>query len=1135
MSGGGKLYPLMGAQVGAADPTANVWLSASAGTGKTQVLTARVFRLLLRGDVRPENILCLTYTKAGATEMASRIHAQLARWVMADAGSLGADLAAIGAPVSPDAQSAARKLFAHMLDAPGGGLQIMTIHSFCQRILASFPAEAGLVPGFTPMEERDAADLVAEVLADLALSAEENGDEAMIAALQSMSLHVGEAGADKFLSKCAAEPVAMAMLPRHAEDRLRWTRHLVGVAMEGDAREWLVGQVTDGAFDRRFIEAYLDYQRQWKKPTGDERIARITHWLDLSPEARADGFEEVQKAWITGKGTPQQSHFGPVKAEAQDTAAMLCEWSAGLLGAVAQAAYAERLAEALRAGQAYAELYEAAKRSRGLVDFNDLIRETARLLRSPAIGPWIAYKLDQRIEHILVDESQDTNKAQWDIVDALSAEFFAGDGAHDDRGGKAVRTLFTVGDFKQAIFGFQGTSPESYLAAREDFAARADAVGRGFAGLDMADSFRSNRPILSVVDAMITAQGSDAFGLPDHIPPHGVQRAETGEVVLARPFVAAVDEDADEGDEGWIAAPVRQYAGHIARAIRALLDNPPWLAQKNRPLNAGDVMILLRRRGDLASLLVARLYAEGVPVAGVDRLRLTEPLAVMDLLSAVRFAVQPEDDLNLACLLRSPLMGWSDAQLLTASDRPKGRSLWDAIKGDTAATAPLHDLLGRADYGEPYAFLEHILSGPMQGRRRLQERLGYEALDPIGELLTLAQGFATRHVATLQRFLDWMERSDTDIKREGEADAGAVRVMTVHGSKGLQAPYVIMADMATDPTQTPDRSMALSVDKGVPEPYAVPMLPVPKAAKSGQLAALAEAKQAKELAENMRLLYVAMTRAEEHLVMLGRARAGGRELPAHCWHAKVEPAMDALGCEVGEHPIWGAAQVYAGEPVFGGGDVAAAATEEPLALPEWLHTPAPLEQRPPRPLAPSKVEEDAGGDAPPTLAMQAAARRGNLLHALFERLPDVATAEREGAAARWLSRQAADLPEGARATIAADALAVLNDPQWAEVFGPDALAEVPVAAVVGETVVTGQVDRLLLLPDRIVVVDFKTGRFVPDGIAQVRVPYVRQMAYYAAALTRIYPGRRVEAALLYTSGPKMVMVPDAMLAEYAPN
>ena len=1134
MSGGGKLYPLMGAQVGAADPTANVWLSASAGTGKTQVLTARVFRLLLRGDVRPENILCLTYTKAGATEMASRIHAQLARWVMADAGTLGADLAAIGASVSPESQAAARKLFAHMLDAPGGGLQIMTIHSFCQRILASFPAEAGLVPGFTPMEERDAADLAAEVLADLALTAEANGDEAMIAALQSMSLNEGEAGAEGFLAKCAAEPVAMAMLPRHAEDRLRWTRHLVGVAMEGDAHEWLVGQVTNGAFDRRFIEAYLDYQVQWGTPTAQKRIAPIQAWLAAEPEVRADTLAEVHTAWMNKDGTFAKQHARAVQAEAQDTAAMLCDWSGGLLGAVAQAAYAERLAEALRAGQAYAALYEQAKRARGLVDFNDLIRETARLLKSKDIGQWIAYKLDQRIEHILVDESQDTNKAQWDIVDALSAEFFAGEGAHDDRGGRMVRTLFTVGDFKQAIFGFQGTSPESYLAAREEFAARADAVGRGFAGLDMADSFRSNRPILAVVDAMIEAQGADAFGLPDAIPPHGVQRELSGEVVLARPFVAATDEDADEGDEGWIAAPVRQYAGHVARAIRALLDNPPWLAQKKRPLNAGDIMILLRRRGDLASLLVARLYAEGVPVAGVDRLRLTEPLAVMDLLAAVRFAVQPEDDLNLACLLRSPLMGWSDAQLLAASDRPKGRSLWDAIKADTTATAPLHDLLARADYGEPYAFLEHILSGPMQGRRRLQARLGYESLDPIGELLTLAQGFATRHVATLQRFLDWMERSDTDIKREGEADAGCVRVMTVHGSKGLQAPYVILADMTTDPTKTPDRSMAFSVDKDVVEPYAVPMLPVPKAAKSGRLAALAEAKAAKDLAENMRLLYVAMTRAEEHLVMLGRAPSRG-ELPGHCWHAKVEPAMDALGCAVGEHPIWGAAQVFAGDPVFGAGDVTAAAEEEALTLPEWLHAPAPLESRPPRPLAPSKTEEDTGGESPPSAAMQAAARRGSLLHALFERLPDVPAEDREGAALRWLPRQAADLPEAERAAMVADALAVLIDPQWADVFGAQSLAEVPVAAVVGETVVTGQVDRLLLLPDRIVVVDFKTGRFVPDGIGEVRVAYVRQMAYYAAALARIYPGRRVEAALLYTSGPRMVMVPEDMLAAYAPS
>lgn len=1136
MSGDHKsLFPLHEAQMGAADPFENIWLSASAGTGKTQVLTARVFRLLLRGDTEPEHILCLTYTKAGAAEMAERINSTLARWVRLEEQALFSDLEAIGADSGPDARKAARKLFAKLLDAPGAGLRIMTIHSFCQQLLAGFPAEAGLVPGFEPMEEREEAELKRGALAELSLRAEAGGDEALITAIQGLSYALGEGGAEDFLSKCAAAPVAMANVPAIADDRLRWTRRIAGVDFEGDTDVWLAERCADGAFDGDMLDAYSACCADWGTKTANDRLERIAKWRALDPRARAEGLAEVQRAWAVKDGSKIDSRHKK-DSEGPELAQQLLDWSSQLLTQKMLADYAGRLAEALRAGKAYAAIYGEMKRARGLVDFDDLVREASRLLKQDGIGAWIAYKLDARIDHVLVDESQDTNKAQWDIVTELTGEFFAGQGAQDDK----VRTLFTVGDFKQAIFGFQGTSPENYELARDTFAERAEAALRPFAPLDMAQSFRSTRPVLAAVDAMIDAAGPEAFGLDRPIPPHRTERGASGRVLLARPFLGADDADGEEDEEGWISEPRRRYAEYIAARVAELIRNPPWLATKNAYLEPGDIMILLRRRSDIASLIVARLYSEGVPVAGVDRLRLSEPLGILDLMAAVRFVLQPADDLNLASLLVSPLIGWDQDKLLAASEREPGRTLWSRVRSDPAfadAREPLADLLARADFGTPYRFLEHILSGPMQGRRALVRRLGEEVRDPVDALLAAAQSFELRHAPSLQRFADWMERGDTDIKREGQGNANEVRVMTVHGSKGLQAPYVILADMCGDPLASGGSALTLPLhDAVLDEEFRLPLLYAKKAERAGNLAEAAAMQEQAELQENMRLLYVAMTRAEEHLVMAGVHPQNRKELPEHCWHNAVEAPMRAVVGDWTEDALWGPALVLEGESVRPGESPKATMDRDAAPdLPRWLSEPAPEEARPARPLAPSDPGEDPTGDAPATPAMMAAARRGSLIHSLFERMPELPRSERTDAALRWLANRAPDLAEDERCAIVADVEAVLADPEWAHLFGPDGLAEVPVAAVVGEVTIAGKVDRLLVEKDEILIVDYKTGRSVPANVDGVPDAYLRQMARYAAALATIYPGRRVRAALLYSAGPRLIALPAARLAAFAPG
>ncbi|ARS26730.1 double-strand break repair helicase AddA [Sphingomonas sp. KC8] len=1119
---------LRGEQRIASDPRELVWLSASAGTGKTHVLSARVLRLLLSG-VRPESILCLTFTKAGAAEMAERVHARLAWWVRLEENALKKELFALGADSDVGAIGRARALFAAVLDAPGGGLRIQTIHAFCQTLLAGFPDEAGLAPGFRPLEGREEAALARRTLGDLLERAERGGEMGLIRDIQALSRRLGEKEAEGYLLSCARAPEAMEALGPGIAAKVRTA---LDVPL-GDIDAVIEQKCADDAFDVNTVLAISLANGRWGTKKGLERADIAARWLAASPRQRAETLGDLHEIWAKDEGRAIRS-FAKGQAPQEDDYAALAskafDITSALTGLRLRAALADLLAAGLRAGQAYARAYTDAKRVAGVVDFDDLIRAAVRLLQSDGMGDWVRYKLDQAIDHILVDEAQDTNARQWAIVAALAGEFFAGDGARHP----AHRTIFTVGDFKQAIFGFQGTDPAAFLAAAHIFGVRARGADREFLQLSLDRSFRSTAPVLDVVDRLIADLGHDAMGLAEAPPRHvSAREGRLGSVTLWPPIAAGSADEAD-AEEGWIDDATRAFAGRLAQQVRAWMDDPFWVDGRGRPFRPEDLLILVRKRGELAALIVARLHAEGVPVAGVDRLRLTAPLAVRDLLAAVRFVLQPDDDLNLAGLLVSPLIGLSQDDLYAIGFGRKG-SLWRALRehqGFDAARDVLADLLATADLTTPYRFLEAMLSGPLDGRRRLLARLGQEAGDPIDELLNAALQFESDSTPSLQRFIDWFDRGDVEIKRDPSAPLDAVRVMTVHGSKGLQAPVVILADATGDPSASPVRGLDWEIEDGV----SVPVFRPRKAELAGGgLVDDIDRARRRDLEEHWRLLYVAATRAEERLVIGGALGPKAKGVPPEAsWYRAIKGAMEALGAVAEDDPPWGATLHHRGGTARGGHERPARAAI-PFAEPLWLRAPAPKEARPPRPLAPSSLGVDAVADPPPTPAMQDAARRGTLLHALFERLPAVAADRREVTALAWLEHGAGVADPALRQSLVADACAIIADPALADIFGGDALVEAPIAAVVGGDVVSGTVDRLLVRDDAVRIVDFKTGRRVPASADSVPDHHLRQMAAYAAALAVVFPGRRVEAALLYTAGPKLMVLSSELLRLHKPG
>ncbi len=1135
----GEVHKLEGEQAQAVDPRDSVWLSASAGTGKTQVLSARVLRLLLREDVEPGQILCLTFTKAGAAEMATRVKEVLASWVRLPDTELSAQLAAIGEAALPDVRQRARALFAQVLDCPGGGLRIDTIHAFSQWLLAAFPEEAGLIPGAKPMEDRDREILAMRVLADLLLEWEERGETALLEGVEGLSVRMGPDGARKWLMRCAeARDVWLGPggWQEPLDDRVR---QLIGLAIDAGPNS-LAAMCHDDRFDCDALRRCLRTLEAWDSQTGRDGAQAISAWLSLDPAGRAEAIGTFFGTLLNkGDGQPKQLanilkrdfDYGDHIAEVMRCVERVQEHKTLL-------ALAELLVPALTVGRRFALAWDEAKAREGLIDFDDQIRRAAALLTRSDLADWIRYKLDRQFDHILIDEAQDTNAAQWSIIYALTEEFFAGEGQRDGK----LRTVFAVGDYKQAIFRFQGTSPENFEAAQRRFAnammgaAANNPDARKLESYGLGRSYRTAQPVLDFVDEAIGAIGHEAFGLKTP-PRQHIGDKRPGLVGVWRPVGGESEEEAEapEAADSWLPGPERAMADNIAAQVKAWLrDGFPLAKGQARNAGPGDIMVLVRKRRELAGLIVARLHAAGVPVAGVDRLRLGAPLAVKDLMAALRFAAQPLDDLSLACLLVSPLIGWSQEQLLEHGYRPEKTRLWDHLRRSSAPEAmrvadALRQLLARADFEPPQALLHWLLVGPWQGRRKLVARLGREANDPIDELLNAALAHSVAHTASLAGFIQWFDAGEGELKREADAGEGLVRVMTVHGSKGLQAPIVILADA----TGNPDRSLTrgLTLDEVLPGGggRTVPIPDLSQAEMVGRIAAAEAAAAAAERQEHWRLLYVAMTRAEEALFIGGALLSGEKEPAPDSWHARLAPLFD--GDPLADD-IWGTRHER-GEPAAAIAARAGGVAATRPALPAWVTTPIGPEPRPPRPLAPSSAGQDEGADPPlPSGADSFAARRGVLIHKLLERLPDLPPAERAGRAGEWLARQAADVPEAEREAMLGSVLAVLSAPGWAEIFSPAALAEVPLAATVGGQVIAGTADRLLVAAERVLVVDFKTARRPPSGLNEVPPGTLRQMAAYAAALEAIYPGRTIEAAVLYTQTPRLVAIPAAVLAEH---
>jgi ATP-dependent helicase/nuclease subunit A len=1134
------------AQREAADPQSSVWVGASAGSGKTKVLTDRVLRLLLPRDdgapgTAPHRILCLTFTKSAAGEMALRLSSRLSQWAVMEETKLAAELAKLTGrtPDAPDI-AAARRLFAAVTDAPGG-LNILTIHAFCQSVLGRFPLEAGLPPYFEPLEEDAAATLLDRARAETMAVARREPGSRLGEALRRVAATAAEDGADRLIRDTIGESAQFRMLlKRHGgmDGLMDAARGVLGLK-PGDTDESILRTACEQhMYDEHGLRECCRAMAEHGTASTDHPAAdNIQAWLDAPAARRVTSWNEYKVAFLTKDGEARKKFPTKKPCDAfPDIVHIIGSETARILEIEdrCQAARCIALTQSLlRLGEAILSRYEELKAACAGLDFDDLISRTLALLERRDMGDWVMFKLDGGIDHILIDEAQDTNPEQWRIVAALCDDFFSGAGARGDD----IRTVFAVGDEKQSIYSFQRAAPEKFRDMRAFFSERVTTAGRRMAQVDMNVSFRSVPAVLDAVDATFDADDVRA-GLGPLKLKHASHRAQSGHGGHVELWPLFTTPERQERDPWEPPVTIRQAQGggarlaeYIGETICGWLADGEILESRGRAIQPGDIMILVRRRSAFVGQLIRALKTRGIPVGGADRMVLKEQLVVQDLVAAVQFALLPSDDLSLACLLKSPFIGWDDARLEEIAAERGQQTLWEALKlSNSDIVSYLQHILSLANTdSRPYEFFSALLqrpcpADPAGGLHAVTGRMGAEALDPLEEFLSVALAFEDDNIPTLQNFLLKFCQSDTEIKRTQEEAGGRVRIMTVHGAKGLQAPIVFLPDTVRttrNPPGSSDQRLIWPDKSGLAAPLWSPR-------KDSDCRLYAQALTALEQRmdeEYRRLLYVAMTRAEDRLYVCGHT---GRKAPLpDNWHEYVRRGLSTMpGITRAAFPATGpeAEKLCLRDTAVTASVQPAALTPKPMPIPaagswDWLRKQA-VEERPlMHPVSPSRAGGGAADDrvfSPRTAADSYRFERGNITHKLLQYLPSVAAENRVRAAEDYVARHGSIFPPEVRAGIVQETLAVLSHPAFAPLFGAGSLAEVPVAGTVVGVNVSGQIDRLLVTDSEVWIADYKTNRPSPPDENTVPVAHITQMKYYSDIVANIYTSRRVRCFLLWT-------------------
>ena len=1090
-------------------PGNSAWVSASAGSGKTTLLVERLLRLFLDG-VEPSRILCLTYTNAGAVEMQERVFARAKSWVNLDDGALEAELAELFGDTAPPDFSVltprARGLFSRLVDNPLP-LRIYTIHAFCQSVLKRFPIEAGVSPHFKVIEEMDSARLLDDAYRAVMGALRRGGGTAaeIMGAFDVIAENASEREFDGLRSLVIAERRKfMELFARYPDpDKLsealksRIFHGFKSVVDDHIKNPELFLRAAIARIPERELKEYIDAATDSKASTDRKNAAALAEFLSQETEdARLARFDAYKSVFLTAKGAVRARVYTKDVAGRSPSLAAALDAEAARIGETCRflrlARACNMTSAVLVVARELQENYAALKAERSGMDFDDLIESVDKLFRHPGVSGWILYKLDGGISHILIDEAQDTAPIQWNIVDTLSENFFTA-----GRSAKDVKSLFSVGDRKQSIFGFQGADIASFDRHKELFRAKVSEGSFPFLEVPLRASFRTAKNILALVDA--AANHPEVCGLKaaDEEIRHVARREDYDGYIEILPLVRPLSSDEEHFfkppvEAGEARSALADLSEIVARKIKAMLahDFIPAKGGGVRRVMPGDIMILVERRAN-ARYIEGKLRALSVPTMGRDKVDLSKDLTALDLLSTLRFALFPNDDLSLCEALKSPLFGLSDDDLFKLAHARGSKSVFEIVMETeeySGLAALLRRIVDMARTDTPYRFFDRLLT-ILGLRGRFAGRMGAEAEDVISEFLNKALLYdRTKIGKSCAQFLEWFERGRVEAKRDPEGASAAVRVMTAHSAKGLESPIVFLLDSNISPNK---KTARILWEDGLP------------LYSSGDFDDVKSAEKASHLEEFYRLMYVAMTRARDRLYVCASAPKRGENKES--WYSIISSVAKDFR-RVPDDVLAAFPRAVVDKEVLAMGEKTPRPKEvaEPApavkseAVPEFFNTPA----SPPAP-----AEEDSPASSPLDAAESEASERGILLHKLLEELsPDD---DWKVLAARYLDRHAAPQKEEILAALGR----VFADEKLRALLSCPAKKE---AEIITKSQGVLRPDRIVYAQGAVWIIDYKT-----DADERRRDRHVKQLARYKSAFSAIDPGARVRTAILWISSAKL--------------
>jgi len=1116
----------------ATDPAHNASVHASAGTGKTWLLVTRILRLLLAG-VQPESILAVTFTRKAAGEMEQRIMERLRELMCVAPNRLDALLARCGIIPDDAVRAVARGLYERILFDPRR-LRATTFHAFCQELLQRFPLEAGITPGFDILETTGLTEQAARDALLAETAAQPDGELAGALALlveRCNGLYNAEASLHAFLARRSDWWAWVQDVP----DALAFARRRLATFLDIDpAQDPLAGFP-----DEALLAQLAEFAGLLGRNTGKDRDMgrQLADALAGAPAA-AELLDAITPAFLTQGGTPrarrasqsQQQRLGQDgEIRFLDLHATVSERLLALHGARARHRRFVTTTAWYTAGLRLLEHFQRIKRERRVLDFSDLEWQACELLNRSAHASWVQYKLDARIDHLLVDEFQDTNPTQWRLLLPLLEELAAGG---DDRG----RSVFLVGDRKQSIYSFRRADP-ALLEQASDWLERHLRAQR----FPLDASRRSAKAIMDCVNTvfMMPPLGT----LLGDFTPHTTHLADLHGRVELLPLVTADEtETADTGPRNGLRNPLEEprrlpedarYATEadlIVRQIERLLAADTTVTKDGvtRPLGYGDVMILLRQRTH-AGAYEAALRAAGIPYLSASKGLLLENLEVRDLVALLNTLIAPYDNLALAQVLRAPLFGldseqlvplaggdaahWYErlAQLAADGEQPYVAihallERWRALAGQV----PVHDLLDRIFHeGEVVQRYEAAFPPALQPRAHAS----------LTRFIELALEIDHGRYPSLPRFLEQLERlraSDQDQPDESTPDDATgerVRLLTIHGAKGLESPVVFLADAAVTPANRDAYTVLLRQSDADARPDLFTLAGT-RTDMDPATRALLDQQDAQRHTEDANLLYVALTRARQFLFISGSRPERGY---AGSWYALIDAALADWPRAADGHRYRETGTPAALTPRVSGPPLAFE-VDARLAHPVQI-TPTVTRIAPSRQVhTPAATSGDPDGR-----------ERGIAIHTLLDHLSRAqgpVDAALRATLAALLQREPDD-PEFAQWW--QHACAVVGDPRLAELFDAgrytQAWNEVPVQFLDGTRLVHGIIDRLVVSADTAMLVDYKThAHATPGRLDALTDGYRAQLGLYASALHRLWPQHRLRACLLFTACRELVCV-----------